>query len=443
MQAEIERLDSRFTRFFLLFNLGWMLVSLCSLTFSIIGTLTNHPEYLHDWRGLGMFALAICVPTLFGSLFLIGRTYRKVETPWPPPLSISLSVLGGLYVITTLLSILDNNFVWSYFTVLGVTYSFFQNRRLLALVCLIFLSYCYFLGILSWPLTHSNLGAIFGNAITFASLTIVSITIQYLISERYERRCLLEQLTRTNEELEEAHVKLAESATQEQELAVLRERARLAREMHDTLGHDLVLISVKLEVLQRLRELDPARSEQELEATKEIVRSSMKELRASIANLRSPALEREPACRALSRYAREMALRSDLRVSYDLHPDIEGLPEVVEDTLWRVGQEALTNIEKHAQARNVLLHISRQNGQIVLKIEDDGVGLPAHLCKKQQEHFTNNYQSPAGHYGLNGMQERVKNAQGQLSIHTSSEQGTTIEMTLPLVEISSPQRGRG
>ncbi|HVU70248.1 MAG TPA: sensor histidine kinase, partial [Ktedonobacteraceae bacterium] len=256
---------------------------------------------------------------------------------------------------------------------------------------------------------------------------------------RFARQQLLEQITRTNAELKEAHRQLAESAIQEQELAVLRERTRLAREMHDTLGHALVLVAVKLEAAQKLREVNPARCDQELETTREIVRSSMKELRASIANLRSPALEREPACRALSRYAREMAQRNDLHIAYDLYPDIEGLPEPIEEALWKVGQEALANIEKHAQARNVLLHISRQDGQIFLKIEDDGIGLPPGLCQHQEN--ATSYQSPNGHYGLNGMLERVKNVQGHLSIQSDSERGTAIAVTLPLVEtplVTSP-----
>lgn len=437
MQAEVERLDTRFRRFFLWFNLGWMFVSIFSLIFSATAAFEKHPEYLHDWRGPLICILMLAIPGTFGFILLaVGRKYGRSRAQWPPPLSYSLSVYGSLYAAITILNLFDNNFVWGYFTVLGITYSFFQKQRMTALVLLTFLSFCYFQNSFAWPIMNSDWGAILGNGITFLSLTIVSITIQYLINERYERRCLLEKLTQTNEELAAAHQHLTESAAQEQELAVLRERTRLAREMHDTLGHALVLVSVKLEAAQRLRELDPQRSDRELEATKEIVRSSMKELRASIANLRSPTLEREPACRALSRYAREMAQRNDLRVAYDLHSDIEGLPENTEETLWKIGLEALTNIEKHAQARNVLLHISRQNGQIVLKIADDGIGLPAHLCEHQEN--TSDYASPVGHYGLSGIQERVKNAQGELSIRTNDAQGTTIEVRLPLVETPLP-----
>ena len=437
MQEELTRLDKRFRRFFRFFNLGWLGISIFSLLLSATGTFHDHPEYLHEWRGVAIIGLVLYIPLFFGLLAFRNWGDQARERQWPPPLRFSLPSWASLYLAVGLLNILDNNFVWSYYVVLGITFSIFAREVMLALVALIFLSYCYFLGVLAWPLTTSDLNSLIGNGIAFLSLAIICLTIQHLISERFERTHLLEQLSRTHEELEVAHRRLAENMAQEQELAVLRERTRLAREMHDTLGHALVLISVKLEAAQRLRERDPRRSDQELETTKEIVRESMKELRASIANLRSPALEREPACRALSRYAREMAQRTGLRVSYDLHPDIEGLPEPIEETLWKVGQEALANIEKHAHAQNVLLHISHQDSQVFLKIADDGVGLPAGLCQHTEEE-RDHYKSPAGHYGLNGILERVKNADGQLAIGSNGTQGTSIEVTLPLVETPLP-----
>src|SRR6202030_797045 len=168
-----------------------------------------------------------------------------------------------------------------------------------------------------------DFGSLFGLGIAFFSFTAFAMLVQHLIGERYERNHLIQQLARVHSELEEAHRRLAESVAQEQELAVLRERTRLAREMHDTVGHALVLISIKLEAARRLRERDPQRCDRELEATGEIARATMNDLRASIANLRSPAFVREPASRALASYARDMAQRAGLRVTYDLHPDIE------------------------------------------------------------------------------------------------------------------------
>jgi signal transduction histidine kinase len=128
-----------------------------------------------------------------------------------------------------------------------------------------------------------------------------------------------------------------------------------------------------------------------------------------------------------------MAQRTGLHVSYDLHPAIEGLPEPIEETLWKVGQEALTNIERHAQASNILLHISRQNGHIVMRIQDDGIGLPVAFYHLQEDgHVT--CASPEGHFGLNGMLERVENNDGHLYLYPVEDHGTIVEVELPLVE---------
>lgn len=436
MQEKIEQADIRFRNGWLLMNLGWVLVSVCTLTLATYSALEQYPGYLHEWRGLAILCLDLLILALYCSLVLHGTRRGHAFKQWPPPLSTSILYSSSTYIAVTLLALINNSFVWAYFIVLGLCFGLFKTRIVVTAAVIIFLSHAWFSSYLTWPLTGDNIGAMLSIGLTFMSLVIVCLSMQHLISERFERTMLLNEVAHSKEELEAAHQRLSETAIQEQELAVLRERTRLAREMHDTLGHALVLISVKLEAAQRLRSRDPQRCDQELEATKEIVRNSMHELRASIANLRSPALEREPACRALSRYAREMAQRSGLRISYDLGSDIEGLPEQIEETLWKIGQEALTNVEKHAQAQNVLLQINRQDGQIWLRIEDDGIGLSSNLCQKQTADKTT-YESPQGHYGLSGMLERARQASGQLTVTSGSGNGTAIEVALPLVKAPS------
>ncbi len=434
METGLKQSDQRFVRTFHLFNLCWLGLAFVSLIWSATGAIIEQPGYLHDWHGIAIAGLILLVLTPYSLSILPAR--RRGRENWPPPLKHSLPLTSELYLCTTLLSMLNGNFLWSYFLVAGMAMSQFSGKRLLAVITVIFLSSCIVEGYPDWSLTESYIGGILGLGIAYFSITVMSLSLQHLIGERYARSQLLQQLTQSNQELAEAHRQLAATAAQEQELAVLRERTRLAREMHDTLGHALVLVSVKLEAAQRLRERDPERCEQELEGTKEIVRTSMKDLRASIANLRSPALEREPACRALSRHARDMAQRANLRVSYDLHPNIEGLPESVEETLWKVGQEALTNIEKHAHAQNVLLHISCENSHILLKIEDDGIGLPLELYQSCAAGSIE-YKSPEGHYGLSGIQERIRNNHGQLAIHSTPGLGTSLEISISLIETHS------
>jgi signal transduction histidine kinase len=436
VQTEIEQGNERFWRSFSRMNIVWIAISLITIIIAAKSTFQAHPGYLHDWHLFAISALSLVVLGLY-VLALFSWTIFKGRVPgWPLPLTWSLPFWFSLFIGFTLLSLIDNSFSWGFFIVMGLSYGMFERWRLIIAICIVFITFAIFQGILTLPFSKIDFGSLFGLGIAFFSFTAFAMLVQHLIGERYERNHLIQQLARVHSELEEAHRRLAESVAQEQELAVLRERTRLAREMHDTVGHALVLISIKLEAARRLRERDPQRCDRELEATGEIARATMNDLRASIANLRSPVLEREPASRALASYAREMAQRAGLQVTCDLHSDIEGLSAPVEETLWKVGQEALTNVEKHARAQNVALHISRHDGSILMRVSDDGVGLPPER-RQRQENDDHKCASPQGHYGLSGMYERVASIGGHISLESSDSHGshgTVVEVELPLVE---------
>ena len=430
--------DEQFQHRFKLINILWLVVSLGYTGCFVYAILSYDPAYFRDWRGFVIIGLAISI--VGSSAFRI----LTMTTQWPPRLRYALPLWCGLYLSIVLLSWIDNNFAWLFYIAFGISFSLFNSRRLVLAVAISTITMIAFQGLLALPITLISVISIVGQGIGIVSMTVFSMMSQHLIGERYERNRLLHKLTQTNAQLEHAHRQLAESSAQEQELAVLRERTRLARDMHDTVGHALVLISVKLEAAQRLRAVDVERCDRELESTKEIVRETMKELRASIANLRSPALEHESASRALSRYAHEMAQRSGLLVTYDLYDNVGSFSEQVEETLWKVGQEALANVEKHAQARNVVLHISRRDGYICMRIQDDGVGLPHELIQLHDdgENGRSTCTSPEGHYGLSGMFERVERLGGRIALRPgvtdvsdiSKKCGTTVEVELPLIE---------
>ena len=140
--------------------------------------------------------------------------------------------------------------------------------------------------------------------------------------ERVEREHVFSALEDAHRQLADAHRQLELSAEREAELAVFSERSRLAREMHDTIGHALVLSAVKLEAAQRLRAVNPERADHEIEATKEIVRSTMSEMRASLANLRSPITTQQSIAEMLARRAREGSERAGFHVTYHLQDDL-------------------------------------------------------------------------------------------------------------------------
>ncbi len=302
MQIDVARDNHRFLSRFKAMNFLWAGISLLSIVLSSYFAFSNHPGYVHDWHAPAIILLATLTLSLYFAAIFSSIIFKQGGN-WPPPFRRAFIYWCCIAFSITLLSLIDANFTYSYFIALGLCFALFPSRIVLVISTATFFFFCLFQGIFFPPFTPDKLG-IFGSiGITFLSMVLVSLWIQHLIAERYARNALFEQLSRANAELQEAHRLLAASAAQQQELAVLRERTRLAREMHDTLGHALVLISIKLEAAQRLREHNPERSDRELESTKEIARSTMNELRASIANLRSPALEREPARSAISRYA--------------------------------------------------------------------------------------------------------------------------------------------
>ncbi len=350
------------------------------LAASTYAILINNPAYMHDWRGVTCIGLTMLAVLIYAVQFRM-----SLIMDWPLPWRYAVSLWASLYLVVLLLTLINNGFVWDFYVVFAIGFGLFGGVRLVLATSCMAITMFAFQGLLTWPPTGGALVGIAGQALSLSSITGFTMLFQHLIGERFERNRLFTQLTQANGELEEAHRQLAQSVAQEQELAVLHERTRLAREMHDTIGHALVLISVKLEAAQRLRTRDPERCDHELESTKQIARETMTALRASIADLRSPTLEHAHINHALSLSARELAQRTNLSVTYTLQADIDLLPASVEETLWKVSQEAFTNIEKHAHASHVQVSISREDEKLLMRIHDDGSGLPPALNQPDKD----------------------------------------------------------
>jgi signal transduction histidine kinase len=267
----------------------------------------------------------------------------------------------------------------------------------------------------------TDYGGLIGLSISCITVLPTVIIIVALIKTRHKSEELIQELTATKAQLEEALV-------HEKEVAVLRERDRMAREMHDVLGHALVLVAVKIEAAQRLQTVNPERAANELEATKELVRQSMTDLRASLAELRSPALAdaNRPLAQALQEWAARTAGEGHFAIECNFGPDLEKLPVPVQDVLWRVGREAVLNIVKHARAKNVELNLGRKDNQVLLSVADDGVGIPR-LAEGQAR------LEIEGHYGMRGMRERLETLGGHLTVRPNpSGQGTLVLASIPL-----------
>lgn len=201
-------------------------------------------------------------------------------------------------------------------------------------------------------------------------------------------------------------------------LAALEERQKLARELHDSVSQALYGIVLGARTARALLERDPARVEDPLAYIAALAEAGLAEMRALIFELRPESLEMEGLVAALTKQVEALRARHQLSVRADLCPE-PNLPLDHKEALYRVAQESLHNIVKHARAAQVAVRLAQEGKDVVMSIRDDGIGFDA------------GGEFP-GHLGLRSMRERIERIGGELQIHSAPGQGTAIEARLNL-----------
>ena len=194
------------------------------------------------------------------------------------------------------------------------------------------------------------------------------------------------------------------------------ERARLARELHDETGQALASILLGLKPLEQMAESEEARAS--LESVRELVISTLQNVRRLAVELRPSALDDFGLVPAVERLTDTFREQSGLQVDLESQLGEVRLPSEAETTLYRVIQEALTNIVKHSRATRVSILLQRKNDGVVAVVEDDGTGFDRGGTR-------------ADAIGLAGMSERVSLAGGRLQVESSPGSGTTVVAEVP------------
>ena len=221
-------------------------------------------------------------------------------------------------------------------------------------------------------------------------------------------------------ELEEAQRQLRAYAAESEELAVARERNRMAREIHDTLGHYLTILAVQLETALKMEELGDARLHTELVEARRAAAECLAEVRRSVAALRPADLTTLSLPDALARLVSEYeALDPDIEIALDVEGSTDGLDLEQRLALYRCAQEALTNIRKHSNATRVLLRLRVDDHKAELLTLDDGRGAS-----------TDAENAPG--FGLLGICERVALLGGTSSMGPEPGKGWRVQVTLPI-----------
>jgi signal transduction histidine kinase len=231
---------------------------------------------------------------------------------------------------------------------------------------------------------------------------------------REETQHLLRELAKSNDQLTRYAAEVAQ-------LATMRERNRIAREIHDSLGHYLAVIGVQLEKAIAFDAVNQEEARLAVKAAKGLTDDALTEVRSSVGALREtddPATLKS-ALQALVHNMRQSGLAVDLQ----WRGDEDGFSEQQLLTLFRAAQEGLTNVQKHAGAQQVLIEVSLDAETATLRLADDGVGFDQRAIQ-------------SGGYGLQGLRERVELVQGEMTLDRSPAGGAQLVVVLPKEGVS-------
>jgi NarL family two-component system sensor histidine kinase YdfH len=239
-------------------------------------------------------------------------------------------------------------------------------------------------------------------------MTFFVVVYVVLYSRQAEARI---QAQRLLQDLETANRQLTEYAARVEDLTIAAERQRMARELHDTLSQGLAGLILQLEAADaHLAANRPERARGILEQSREKARGTLREARQAIDDLR------QPAGADLAEAAEQEAQRFTLATGIACEPLIElkaVIPEAAAETAFRAISEGLTNIARHARAKQVSLRLTAVGKELEIEMQDDGAGFDPQAVQP-------------GHYGLLGMRERVRLAGGRLEIQSEAGKGTRL-----------------
>jgi signal transduction histidine kinase len=235
------------------------------------------------------------------------------------------------------------------------------------------------------------------------------------------------ELTRALAQQATLAIQLTLLSAQSRQSAVMAERNRMARDIHDTLAQGFTGVIVQLEAAgEAMSQSRTARVSDHLNQASELARESLREARRSVQALRPQALEGKQVSEALKDLIEKMTRGTTVHAEFTLQGNQQKLPPEWEANLLRIGQEVLTNVLRHARASTFNVLLVFDSREIRLNLRDDGCGFDP---KRRHEGF-----------GLQGMRERAEGMGGQLSIESANGKGTMISIALPLASASEAEK---
>lgn len=222
------------------------------------------------------------------------------------------------------------------------------------------------------------------------------------------------------QKLAQAHEQLQEYAQKIEELATVQERNRIARDIHDSLGHALTSLNIQMQTAVKLWEKEPVQAHSFLTQAQSLGKTAMQEVRKSISTLREDAKEEPPLETRIETLVDDFRRGTGLLICTNICR-CGRVSKPVAKTIYRTVQEALTNIFKYAEATEVTIELQTTSTELSLTVEDNGKGFDP--------------QQQRSGFGLQGMQERITSVDGQFQLITSPGEGCRIEVKIPYLNV--------
>ncbi|MBP3950179.1 sensor histidine kinase [Bacillus suaedae] len=367
-------------------RIGWFIFHLIVLIFFL-----NTMPYF--WLVLPLFFAAFLLPQWAGS------EKNCFGVKYYPFIELGLS---GLFLIVGCYLLGEYSSFLAYPALCAGIYSIGKDRWYL----LVGFSLIPFLAVAVIGLEHLGMGVIDG--LFFFS---VGVAIAKVLESERKTQLLLDENLRQNQLLEEY-------ARQIEKVTLLEERNRLARDLHDTIGHTYTSVIMGLDATSILLKTAPVQAEEHVHRLSEVMRDSLEEIRSHIHQI-APVEDKEELSAQLKRIASEFAQHTRTDIEFDSIDQVNvNISSQGTVTLVRCLQESLTNAIRHGQASQIKITIYVENQSLKLVIKDNGIGI-------QEKDYG---------FGLLGMKERLESLQGRLTIESSQHGGTCVNCYVPVID---------
>ena len=404
----------------------WLVVGPVLVLIELAGNPGLSPEQVTSQPLVQRMAFPNIAPLLFLDMLLLGLLSWPLAPHrlgrWFVPLTLLIGILPLLigYYWWPAENPLQSPFVMFFFvTVLLIAWEY-QYRYVFAYV---FGLTVYQALVSPWP-THVPWTVPVGWLVLQGVMMLLAgyVTATLVSVQREQRTALAEanaQQARANEQLQQY-------ATTLEELSISRERNRLARELHDTLAHSLSALTVQLEAVGALWDSRPERARRMLDQASETARTGLAESRRALQDLRASPLQDLGLILAVRELAEAAAKRSGAQLELSLPDRLDRCPSpIVEQGVYRIAQETLENVIRHAGARTIRVSLEQTSTEMTLAIVDDGQGVDLDALEIAGA-------AADDRFGIRGMKERAALIGGRFEISSQAGQGTSVRLTAPI-----------